>query len=36
MVSQLIVPFLIVVSGFICLEYFIPIAVGEFLAGIIR
>jgi Kef-type K+ transport system membrane component KefB len=33
--TQRIVPVLIVVSGFICLEYFIPIVVGEFLAGIV-
>ena len=35
MIRQIIIPFLIVVSGFFCLEYGLPVAIGEFLAGII-
>ncbi len=35
MLNNIVVPFLIVVSGFICLEFFIPIAIGELIAGII-
>jgi hypothetical protein len=35
MVNNIFIPLLIVVSGFVCLEYFIPIAIGEFVAGII-
>ena len=35
MLNNIVVPFLIVVSGFICLEFFIPIAIGELTAGII-
>lgn len=33
--KQLVIPLLIVVSGFICLEYAIPIAVGELAAGVL-
>jgi hypothetical protein len=29
MLNNIAVPLLIVVSGFICLEFFIPIAIGE-------
>lgn len=29
MLNQIAVPLLIVISGFICLEFFIPIAIGE-------
>jgi len=32
---QIAVPMLIVVSGFLCLEFAFPVAIGEFLAGII-
>jgi Kef-type K+ transport system membrane component KefB len=35
MLNHIVVPLLIVVSGFICLEFFIPIAIGELIAGII-
>jgi len=35
MLNNIVVPLLIVVSGFICLEFFIPIAIGELIAGII-
>jgi hypothetical protein len=35
MLNNIFVPLLIVVSGFICLEYFISIAIGEFVAGIL-
>jgi len=35
MLNQIIVPILIVLSGLVCLEYAIPIAVGEFLAGMV-
>jgi Kef-type K+ transport system membrane component KefB len=35
MLNQIAVPLLIVISGFICLEFFIPIAIGELIAGII-
>ncbi len=35
MLNHITVPLLIVVSGFICLEFFIPIAIGELMAGII-
>jgi len=33
--QQIAVPLLIVVSGFVCLEFAFPVAIGEFLAGII-
>ncbi len=33
--KQLLVPLLIVSSGFVCLEFSLPVAVGEFIAGII-
>ncbi len=32
---QIIVPVLIVVSGFVCLEFAFPVAIGEFIAGMI-
>src|SRR4030042_5617193 len=35
MLRHIVIPVLIVASGFICLEFFIPIAIGEFVAGII-
>ena len=35
MLNHIVVPLLIVVSGFICLEFFVPIAIGELMAGII-
>ncbi len=35
MLNHIVVPLLIVVSGFICMEFFIPIAIGELIAGII-
>jgi glutathione-regulated potassium-efflux system ancillary protein KefC len=35
MLRDIIIPLLIVASGFVCLEYFIPIAIGEFVAGIL-
>jgi glutathione-regulated potassium-efflux system ancillary protein KefC len=35
MLTNIAVPLLIVISGFICLEFFIPIAIGELIAGII-
>jgi hypothetical protein len=35
MLRHIVIPLLIVASGFVCLEYFIPIAIGEFVAGII-
>jgi glutathione-regulated potassium-efflux system ancillary protein KefC len=35
MLNNIVVPLLIVVSGFICLEFFIPIAIGELIAGMI-
>jgi len=35
MLRNIVVPFLIVISGFICLEYSLPIAIGEFVAGIV-
>lgn len=33
--KQILVPLLIVISGFLCIEFAVPIAVGEFLAGIL-
>ena len=33
--NQLAVPLLIVVSGFVCLEFTFPVAIGEFIAGMI-
>ncbi|MFH1729083.1 MAG: cation:proton antiporter [Pseudomonadota bacterium] len=33
--TKIIVPILIVLSGFICLEFALPISVGEFLAGML-
>jgi len=33
MVTNIFIPLLIVISGFICLEYSIPIAIGELIAG---
>jgi Kef-type K+ transport system membrane component KefB len=35
MLNNIAVPLLIVISGFICLEFSIPIAIGELIAGII-
>jgi Kef-type K+ transport system membrane component KefB len=35
MVTNIFIPLLIVISGFICLEYSIPIAIGELIAGTI-
>jgi glutathione-regulated potassium-efflux system ancillary protein KefC len=34
MLNHIAIPLLIVVSGFICLEFFIPIAIGELIAGV--
>ena len=33
MLTNIVIPFLIVISGFICLEYSVPIAIGELIAG---
>jgi Kef-type K+ transport system membrane component KefB len=35
MLGHIAIPLLIVASGFVCLEYSIPIAIGEFVAGIL-
>jgi len=35
MLNNIVIPLLIVISGFVCLEFFIPIAIGEFIAGIV-
>jgi Kef-type K+ transport system membrane component KefB len=35
MLRHIAIPLLIVASGFVCLEYSIPIAIGEFVAGIL-
>ena len=35
MLNHIVVPLLIVISGFICLEFSIPIAIGELMAGIV-